>query len=558
MPDPSRRDIDVHFPKKGVDLATHKVGELPVFIGPNQERHYSCADAQNVASWDSFAQRQRGGSRGGWSKWISALGTDYMTQDLGLLVVSPASVTPSGGHLLPISPTGEAVQPSQSGRVVLLVKVAAGKVEVASPGDTTWHSPTNNASNNPPLNASGLVYSDSNNQKQYFADGLTARVLYKPDTDEVIDWTTTDGLMPEDSGNGPRLIVTWRGRTLQSGIITDPHNIFASAVGLPRNYDYSPANPAATDAWALNLSDVGIIGDVVNSMIPCSDEVLVVLGDHTIEKLEGDPNNGGSRVVVSDAIGGVFGKAWCKGPDGTIYFFSNVPGIYALPPRAAGQPTRISQPIDPRLKDVNTGTDVIRFHWDDRRQGFWLFITSSDGTSGNHWFYEAVRPDGSGGGWYPVKFDNAAMNPYCGCVVDGNSADDRAVVIGGSDGYVRKADPSATDDDGTPIASYVLIGPIVSPNIYEQTLIALQGEFADGSADVQFDLLKGETAEEALGASPLLAVQDVFSEGRGYTKHVNRAAYAMYIKLSSVGRWAIERLRATLSTKVSKIRGRGK
>ncbi len=553
----SQREIDLHFPKKGMDIV-RKAGEMPVFVGPNNERHYSCADALNVCSWDVFSQRQRGGSRPGWVKWIADLGTDWMTQELFCIV--GVGFDPPGGN---------PVQPSNSGRVVTLIKVAEGGIEVANPGDTTWTTPSSDASNTPPLNASGLVYSTALNQKVYFADGLVDRVKYNPHTNYVHDWTASAGLMPEDNGdddtyathgdnNGPRLIETWRGRILQSGILLDPQNIFASAVGDADDWDYNPANPSATQAWALNLSDVGVIGDVVNSMIPCTDDVLVVLGDHTIEKLVGDPANGGSREQVSDSIGGVFGKAWCKGPDGTIYFFSNIPGVYALPPRAAGQPTRISFQIDPRLKDVDTGNDVIRFFWDDRRQGFYLFITSSDGTEGNHWFYEAVRPDGSGGGWYPVEFANADMNPYCGCIVDGNDADDRALVIGGSDGYVRKSDPEAEDDDGTAIASYVLIGPILSPNLDEMKLISLQGVFADGSADVQLDILKGDTAEEALASSPLLRVRDTFSEGRGYTKHVNRSAHAIYIKLSATGRWAMESIRATISSVMSLVRRRGK
>lgn len=250
------RDFDLHFPKKGLNVSK-PASEMPVVVGPHNERHYYTADCLNVSSWDSFAERQRGGSRNGFSKWIEDRRSDYIVQGLGEIVGT--GFTPPGGN---------PVQPSLSGRVVTLIAVTEGYVEVANPGDSVLTLPTNSAINTPPLNASGLVYMAPNNQKMYFADGLTDRVYYDPHTNVVDDWTTTDGTMPEDSdGNGPRLICLWRGRTIQSGLLGDPQNIFASAVGLPRNYDYSPANPAATDAWALNLSDLGMIGDVVNGLI---------------------------------------------------------------------------------------------------------------------------------------------------------------------------------------------------------------------------------------------------------------------------------------------------
>jgi hypothetical protein len=538
-------EIDLHFPKKGLDVS-RPAGEFPVYVGPNNERHYSCADCLNVCSWDVLAGRQRGGSRNGFSKWIAAQGRDTMTQELFSLVGS--GYNPPGGG---------AVQPSFSGRVVTLVKVDAGYIDVANPDDLTWTTPTNSAVNTPPLNASGLVYAAPSNQKLYFADGTDDRVYYDPATNVVDDWTASAGSMPVDGTNGPRLICLWRNRIIQSGIVSDPQNIFAAKVGDPTNFDYSPADPSATDAWALNLTDQGEIGDVVTGLVPCTDDVLVVLGDHSIHKLVGDPLNGGSSELVTDAIGGAWGQAWCKGPDGTIFFFSNVPGVYALPPRAAGQPVRISHQIDPRLKDVDTGNTIIRLFWDDLKHGFWLFITDDDGAAGNHWFYEAVRPDGSGGGWFPVEFANADHNPTCGCVVDGNDADDRALVMGGFDGYVRKSDPDALDDDGTPIASYVLIGPIMSPGMDERRVENIQGEMASGSADVEFDLQVGRTAEEAVAATPLAAVSDTFPAGRSYTKYVNRSAHYLYFKLSSVGRWAMERLRAGISDRNSKVRRRG-
>ena len=44
---------------------------------------------------------------------------------------------------------------------------------------------------------------------------------------------------------------------------------------------------------------------------------------------------------------------------------------------------------------------------------------------------------------YKVRFANADMNPLCGVTVDGNEDNDRQLILGSYDVYVRQ-----TDDDG--------------------------------------------------------------------------------------------------------------
>lgn len=550
---PASKPSDLHFPKAGIDVS-RPAGEWPVRWGPNNEKHYTCPDAVNVRGFDAVAHRHRGGSRPGLSKFISTpLVASFIVQQLDVLV--------GAGY----NPPGGGVQSTLSGRVVTVVAVAAGNVYVANPGDTTWTSPTNSAANSPPLNVSGVMQSAPNQQKLWFADGLTDRVYYDPSTNVVDDWTTSAGTMPESGGLGPRLICLWRGRTCQSGLFGDPQNIFMSKVDDPRDYDYSPANPSATDAVALNLSDLGIIGDVVTGLVPATDDVLVVLCDHTIYRIVGDPLAGGKRLLVCEGIGGAWGQAWCKDPAGNIYFFSNVPGVYVMPPQGAGQPVRISLPVDPLIRDTDTGNSVIRLFWDDLAGGFWLFITPSDAVASDpdsvtHWFYEVPRPDGSGGAWFKARFANANHNPICGVTVDGNEADDRTLVFGGWDGYVRQSDPDAADDDGTEIESSVTLGPYLTPNLDEVRMESMQGVFAEDSADVDYAILTGKTAEAALAAADPTAGPKVgtFGPSRGYTKRVNRAAHAVYVKLSSVGQWAMESIRVTMASVFSRKRARGK
>ncbi len=547
---PRDRSIDLHFPKAGIDISK-PAGEWPRRVNNDTgEVHYTCADGQNVRGFDSITRRNRGGSRPGTAKYVpSPTYSNWLVQDVNVLV--GVGYNPPGGG---------ALQPSQSGRVVTVVAVNRGNIYVANPGDTAWTAPTNNSGITPALNFTGLVFSSAMRQKLYFVDGIASWCYYDPSTNTVENWVATAGAFPADgSGNTPRLICTWRGRLILSGLFEDPQNIFMSKIDDANDWDYSPQNPSALDAIALNLSEMGLIGDVVTGLVPMSDDVLVVLGDHTVFKITGDPLSGGVVDRVSDGIGAAWGQAWCKGPDGTLYFFSNIPGVYALAPEAAGKPYRISGPIDPLLREINTGTHTVSMAWDDDAMGFHVFVTLTNSVDeATHYFFEAPRPDGSGGAWWKDVFAQKKHNPLCCCTVDGNEVDDRCVVIGSWDGYVRRFDRNASTDDGVAIESFVKIGPLLTPNLDEVILENLQGVFAEDSADVDLEIQVGRTAEIAVAATPLASVSDTFSSSRGYTKYVNRAGHAIYVGLRSTGRWAMESIRAGIAATLSKVRGRRK
>ncbi len=385
--------------------------------------------------------------------------------------------------------------------------------------------------------------SAQNNQLLYFADGENW-VYYKPPTNSMETWAATAGALPVDAdGNKPRLICTWRGRTVLSGLLKDPQNWFMSRVSDPHDFDYAPDNPSPTQAVAGNNAGLGLIGDVVTALIPYTDDVLVFGGDHTIFMMRGDPMAGGQIDLVSDSIGIAFGEAWCKDPYGNIYFFSNKCGLYSLIPGKV--PQRLSQAIEPLVQDINTGTNIVRMIWNDRFQGLHVFVTESAAPAATtHYFWE-MRTNA----WWTDVFADADHNPVCCVALDGNSPTDRRLLIGSWDGYVRELDPTAADDDGTPIASTVLIGPIMTQEMDEMLLKDIQAIMAEASGVVTYSILDADTAEAAITATA--AVTGTFTAGRNPTFPIRRANHAIYIKLTSTVQWAMEAIRARFA-------GRGK
>src|SRR5262249_26865517 len=135
--------------------------------------------------------------------------------------------------------------------------------------------------------AATVIRSTVLNSRMYFLDGVNWK-YYDANTNSMLAWTATAGALPTDAGgNYPRLICTWRGRLVLSGLKQDPHNFFMSAVSNGHDFDYSPLSVTPTQAVAGNLSSLGLIGDVITSLVPYSDDVLIVGGDHTIWMIQG-------------------------------------------------------------------------------------------------------------------------------------------------------------------------------------------------------------------------------------------------------------------------------
>lgn len=527
---------DLHFPACGIDVSGAFGKQLPRKL-PDGTYRRTCPVGVNVRGYDPLLNRSRGGSRPGLVKYVAgAVVADWIIQSLQFM---------SGvGYPVP----GGAVQVSQSGRVVTLVAVSQGNVYVASPGDAVWTATTNATIETPPLNFTGIMFSTANNQKLWFADGINW-CYYDPADNTVKTWAASAGALPVDEDdNAPRLICTWRGRIVLSGLVKDPQNWFMSAVSDPTDFDYSPEFTSPTQAVAGNNSPLGFIGDVINCLIPYSDDTLIFGGDHTIYIMRGDPMSGGQIDLVSDIIGMAFGQPWCKDPYGTVYFVSNRMGIYSYQP---GQtPVRISQAIEELLLDINTGMNSIRMLWNDRFQGFHVFVTALNApVVTTHFFYETRT-----GAWWKDTFGNTDLNPLAMCVVDGNEPGDRVPVIGSWDGYVRAVDPDATDDDGTAISSEIWIGPIITKDLDEVFLDSLQAVLGESSGTITATIHGGRTAEEALGAAAFATL--TWASGRNLTDLVRCSAHAIYIKLTSTVPWQMESVRSQLESR-GMVRRRG-
>lgn len=531
--------IDLHFPFAGMDVS-QSFGKQPNRPAVQGQYARTTPLGINVRTFDSQA-RARGGSRPGLVKYVSTQPGDvgYITQELTTLVTT-GQADPGGGT----------VQPSQSGRLVLLVSVSQGNVYTCPSGGNTWTAAVNSTGDTPPLNITGLMQSTANNQKLFFADG-TNRVYYTPLDNTLRLWVLTAGIFPTDSdGNTPRLICTWRGRIVMSGLLKDPSLIVMSKVSDPFDFNYAPDLPVPPDsAWSGAVGPQGKPPDVINALIPYTDDILIVGMDSSIALFRGDPNYGGSIDSVTTTIGMAWGRAWCMDPAGVVYFFSNRTGVFAFVP--GNQPQRISQAIDSLLLDVDTGLNAVNLQWSDRFQQLHVWITLlTSPADAVHYVWESRS-----NAWWQDTFTSQYKNPLCCTTFDGNEADDRVALIGSWDGYIRSISSEAVTDDGDAIVTSVTIGPFLTKYNDSVMLKEVQGVLGSDSGDVTYSVYCDQTAEQALVSTAVST--GTWTAGRNLTDAVRRAGYAAYVKITSSVAWAMENIRCVVDTQ-GKVRQRGK
>ena len=501
MPRKPEEYTNLHFPFGGVS-------EHDAY---SRQWDGTCVDARNVRGYDPATGRLRGGQRAGHSKYV-ATNFGAAIQHIQQIAVSTA-YSGSGA----------------SARSVTAIAVAGGTVK------TFTSSSVSTATSGSGALSSTFPWIDSavNLGVVYFVDGANAK-KYTASTNTVATWSASAGSLPSNGSDLPRLICTWRGRIVLSGLVGDGQNWFMSKVGDPTDWDYGPATTTQIQAVAGNNTDAGKCPDIINSLIPYRDDLLIFGGDHTIYQMTGDPAAGGSIDLVSDITGMAFGKAWCKDPRGAIFFFGSRGGLYVYAP-GQGVEKLSSKKIDERLSQIDLSTTVVKLAWDDRQQYVMIYCTPVDGSATTHYVYDLRN-----NAFWLDEFADADHSPLSVMAFDGDDPGDRCLMLGCLDGYVRKVDTAAKSDDGEAIDSYVWLGPFQGSSgqiKLRETRIALGGD----SGPVSVDIHRGDSPESAFQSKAFNSFGVV--AGNEIARSVGANGQALYLKLSNscVGQsWAYE------------------
>ena len=363
-------------------------------------------------------------------------------------------------------------------------------------------------------------------QRIMATDG-TRSVIYQPAVDGMVrPYVAQSGQVPEKV----QLWSAWRGRAVAARTADDPHAWFMGAVEDPFDWDYFTPPLRSDKAVFSTTSRAGLAPDIINTVVPYSDQELLIGCDHAWWYLPGDPL--GSRAewqLLSGITGGSFGdKSWCKDPDENLYLFGSRGGLYRKPP--GGGLSEISrETIHKRLAQIDLERFYVELFWNWREEGIHIFVMPFGmPTQVVQHFFWGRRDDE----WREDEFLVPLAQPTAGLVLDGDLAQDRTLILASGRRRFLEWDAGTFTDDGDELVGKELFGPFeLKSQDREARWDDLAVILSEDSSGARYEMYSSPTAE-SLG--PVRA-SGALIPGRNSRKPVRVAGSKTWLMLATNG-----------------------
>jgi len=319
-----------------------------------------------------------------------------------------------------------------------------------------------------------------------------------------------------------------------------PNQWYASRIGNPLDWLVSQSDVGT--AVSSQTSEAGVVGDEITAFVPIRDDYMVVGTVNGVHVMQGDPVQVAQMTQLRSATGIFNNTAHCFDDKGNLFFLGN-DGIYVLTPNAiinAAPPENLTKDHLPKLiSDIgaNRRTDRVSMAYDKDRFGLIVQVVQADGA----WqacFWVDLRTETWG--IFPEDYGTSYVGASA-MYFNSRRADQRRLIIGGQDGYLRTWDDDQKDDDdtdSTTISSHVVVGPYTPKDDprSQMKLTELSLKLGTATDGVTVEVYKEKTAQKVLdniAASTGLSISKTFSYAGltpSITQAIQGAAIAINIK----------------------------
>ena len=362
--------------------------------------------------------------------------------------------------------------------------------------------------------------------------------IYDYATNALTLWTATTDLGQVPTGADQ--IYRYRARMLMGG---QGRLWYMSRQYDPLDWDYGAADTDYSRAVAGQNAEAGDIGQPITAISPHNDDYVIFGSANQVYILRGDPTfDGASLGPLSKAIGIVGTDAWTETDNGELVFLASS-GVYGIAPGGTGRPQLLSTAIPRALNNLTHELYQVSLEYDSKDEGIHIFVWQSGVLHTHYWMDWRTK------GFFPVAIPSDLV-PYSTYSIGSAVQNTSTVLLGCSDGYVRRISEFEQTDDGTEIESHVEIGPIMlgDGKTREGFLVMLMAMLDVNSGSVDWSVRTGVSNQAAILAGTLTSGTWDETTGMQATNWPKAKGFAAILRLDNSGTapWAMEQVSARI------------
>jgi len=362
--------------------------------------------------------------------------------------------------------------------------------------------------------------------------------VYDPATNALSLWVATSGKGQVPTGS--TIVERYRARIIMGG---NSRLWYMSRQYDALDWDYGASDTDYGRAVAGQNAEAGDVGQPITAISPHNDDYVIFGSARQTYILRGDPTYAGANLgPVSKTIGIVGPDAWCESDDGELIFLS-ASGVYGLAPGGNGRPQMLSSAIPRGLKNLTQDAYQVSMAFDSKDEGVHLFVWQSGVKNTHYWMDWRTK------GFFPVAVPEDLI-PFSVYVLGTAVVNTSDVIMGGSDGYMRRFSEFEQGDDGEEIESYVEIGPIMlgDGRTRDGMLQMLMAMLDVNSGSVDWSLKVGYSNQAAITATTLDSGTWDEDTGMQATNWPKVRGFAAILRLdnSGIAPWAMEQVTARI------------